>query len=375
MEIKLHEIPIRELIKDYADNGEGGVVGYGGRLDIRPIYQREFIYKDKQRDAVIDTVRKKFPLNVLYWAVNDGGKFEVLDGQQRIISICQYCTSVFSIDYKYFHNLTQEEKDAILDYELMVYHCKGNDREKLDWFKTINIAGEKLTDQELRNAVYAGTWVSDAKGDFSRRECRAYGLASKYVKGSPIRQEFLETAIEWIIAGKHNKDKKPMQIEDYMAEHQHDKNASPLWQHFQQVIAWVQATFPNYRNEMRGVPWGELHAKYKNASLNADELEIEVTLLMEDDEVKNKAGIYQYVLTRDEKHLNLRAFTPSQKRQVLEKQNGKCKNPQNNPNCKGTISLDEAEADHIDPWSEGGKTELDNCQVLCKPCNRRKSDS
>lgn len=367
MSIDPNKIPIRDLVKDYADKGEDGVTGYGDNLDIRPIYQREFVYKDKQRNAVIETIFKGFPLNVLYWAVNKGGKYEVLDGQQRIISICQYVIGDFSINHQYFHNLTEEEQNAILDYELMVYFCKGDHRAKLDWFKTINIASEKLTDQELRNAVYSGPWVSDAKADFSRNGCRAYGLASKYVKGSPIRQEFLETAIDWISNGE---------IEEYMAMHQDDKNASPLWQHFEAVIGWVERIFPkdNYRKEMKGLPWGEFFAEHgQRMDLNAVDLEIQIAELMADEDVTKKSGIYFYVLAKDkkkaEKHLSIRAFSEGQKRTVLTQQGGKCKM------CDKEISLDEAEGDHIDPWSEGGKTELDNCQVLCKPCNRRKSDA
>ena len=168
MEIKLHEIKVVDVVKDYVNNDEEGVVGYGGILNIRPKYQREFVYKDKQRDAVIETIRKDFPLNVMYWAKNDDGTFEVLDGQQRTISICEYVKRIFSINYQYFHNLEKDEQEQILNYKLMVYFCEGTDKEKLDWFKTINIAGEKLTDQELRNAIYTGEWLTNAKKFFSK---------------------------------------------------------------------------------------------------------------------------------------------------------------------------------------------------------------
>src|SRR3990172_5937008 len=177
MEIKLQEITIKELAEDYQDNSEEGVSGYGGRLDIRPPYQREFIYKDKQRDAVIDTVTKEFPLNVMYWSVRADGNYEIIDGQQRTISICQYIEGDFSVNVgnfpekRAFHNLQKDEKEKILNYPLTVYLCSGTDSEKLEWFKTINIAGEELTDQELRNAVYHGSWVSDAKRHFSKSNC------------------------------------------------------------------------------------------------------------------------------------------------------------------------------------------------------------
>jgi len=186
MNIELHEIPVRELTAGYEDNDEAGVVGYGGKLDIRPPYQREFIYKDKQRNAVIDSLRKDFPLNVMYWAVRSDGNYEVIDGQQRTLSICQYVNGEFSIDGLAFHNLQDDQQQQILDYWLMVYFSSGTDSEKLDWFRTINIAGEEHTDQELRNAVYAGPWTADAKRYFSKTGCAAYGLAGDYMRGSPI---------------------------------------------------------------------------------------------------------------------------------------------------------------------------------------------
>src|ERR1035437_7039186 len=198
MKIELEEITVREVSEGYINDEEEGVVGYGGKLNIRPKYQREFVYKDKQRDAVIETVIKKFPLNVMYWVKNEDGTYEVMDGQQRTISICEYIAGNFSINHLYFHNLQTDEREQILDYNLMVYFCEGTDKEKLDWFKTINIAGEKLYDQALRNAIYTGTWLTDAKRHFSKTNCAAHGLASDYLKGSAIRQDYLETAIGWI---------------------------------------------------------------------------------------------------------------------------------------------------------------------------------
>jgi Protein of unknown function DUF262 len=242
MKIELREITIREVSSGYTNNAEDGVVGYSGILNIRPKYQREFVYRDRQRDSVIETVRKNFPLNVMYWVKNEDGTFEVLDGQQRTISICEYVTGNFSLDFQYFHNLTDDEREEILDYRLMVYFCEGSDREKLDWFKTINIAGEKLTDQELRNAVYTGTWLTDAKRYFSRTGCPAYAIGSDYLSGSPIRQDYLETTISWI-SEDH--------IEQYMSEHQHNPNANALWLYYQNVISWVNVVFPNYRREMK----------------------------------------------------------------------------------------------------------------------------
>ncbi len=358
MKITLKEITVRELVANYQDLAENGVTGYGGKLDIRPPYQREFIYKDKQREAVIDTVSKNFPLNVMYWAVREDGNFEVIDGQQRAISICQYVTGEFAFDMLYFHNLPNNKQEEILNYKLMVYFCEGTDSEKLEWFKTINIAGEELTEQELRNAVYHGSWVYDAKRYFSKTNCPAYGLAGEYLAGSAIRQDYLETAISWISKGN---------IDVYMAKHQHAPNASELWLYFQNVINWVKVTFPAYRKEMKGIAWGELFNTFGKQALDNKKLEKEISILMQDDDVTNKKGIYFYVLNRKEKHLNIRAFTPTQKRKKYEEQQGIC------PHCKEQFKLEEMEADHITPWHEGGKTELSNCQMLCKECNRRKS--
>lgn len=237
MKIELREISISELVSEYADNQENGVVAYGGKLDVRPPYQREFVYGDKERMAVIDTVMQGFPLNVMYWAVRDDGTYEIIDGQQRTISICQYVKGDFAYMFRYFHNLTQDEQQKILDYKLMVYFCEGTDSEKLKWFETINIAGKELTKQELRNAVYSGSWVSDAKRYFSKNGCVAYQIGGKYLSGSAIRQEYLETAIAWLSKGN---------IEVYMSQHQHDKNALALWQYFQSVITWVEGTFCAY---------------------------------------------------------------------------------------------------------------------------------
>jgi hypothetical protein len=361
MKIELHRIPIRKVIAGYKDSAEEGVTAYSGKLDIRPKYQREFVYKEKQRNAVIETIKNNFPLNVMYWMIREDGGYEMLDGQQRTISIGQYVNGDFSLKERYFHNLTKEEQYQILDYELMIYFCEGTDKERLDWFRIINIAGEKLTDQEIRNAVYTGPWLSDAKLKFSKTNCVAYLLANdggQLVSGSPIRQEYLETALSWINDGK---------IENYMAKHQHDKNADELWQYFQDVIAWVRNTFTNYRKEMSSVQWGELYNQFKDKKLSTAKLEDEIAELMQDEDVTKKSGIYSYVLTRQEKHLSIRAFNDKMKREAYERQKGIC------AKCKKHFEISEMEADHITPWHEGGKTTEENCQLLCKDDNRRKS--
>lgn len=365
MKIELKEITVRELTEGYEDHEELGVRAYGGNLDVRPPYQREFVYRDKQRDLVIDTLRRDFPLNVLYWAVRDetaasGGDiptYEVIDGQQRIISICQFVDGDYAFESRYFHNLTADEQEQVLNYKLMVYFCTGTDSEKLGWFKTINIAGAVLTDQELRNAVYAGPWVADAKRYFSKNGCPAYGLGNEYMTGSPIRQEYLETAIKWINNGN---------VEGYMAVHQHKPNANELWLYFQTVIAWVKATFPVLRKEMKSVDWGKLYNEFKDAELDPVKLESQITELMQDDDVTKKRGIYVYVLNGEERNLSIRAFTDNQKREAYERQKGIC------PVCGEHYELIGMEADHITPWHEGGKTTAANCQMLCKADNRTK---
>lgn len=358
MKIELKEITVRELTEGYEDNAEAGVVGYGGRLDIRPPYQREFIYKGQQRAAVIDTITKNFPLNVMYWAVRENGGFEVIDGQQRTISICQFVEGEFAFKERYFHNLQKDEQEKIRDYPLMVYQCSGTDSERLEWFKTINIAGVELTQQELRNAVFFGPWVSDAKRYFSKNGCPAHAIGGDYLKGSFIRQEYLETVIEWINHGK---------IDAYMAKQQHKPNAVELWLYFQAVMNWVKATFPKYRREMKGIPWGELYDSHKGDEIDPAKLEKEIARLMADDDVTNKKGIYHYVLNRRERYLNIRAFTENQKREAYERQKGIC------PVCNKHFEVEGMEGDHISPWHDGGKTAADNCQMLCKEDNRRKS--
>ena len=358
MKIELKEITIKEVSNGYKNSDEEGVVGYGGKLNIRPKYQREFIYKDDKRNAVIETVKKNFPLNVMYWVKSEDGTFEVMDGQQRTISFCEYIDGKFSLNNLYFHNLTDTDKEQILNYKLMIYFCEGNDKEKLDWFKIINIAGERLTDQELRNAIYTGTWLTDAKRYFSKSGCPAYGIASDYLKGVTIRQEYLETVIRWISGDK---------IEDYMSKHQHEPNANELWLYFQNIISWVKVAFPNYRKEIRGVEFGPLYNEFKNKKIDSKKIEKEITELMQDEDVTKKSGIYSYVLTRQEKYLNIRAFTDKMKREAYERQKGVC------IKCKEHFEIEDMEADHIKPWHEGGKTVSENCQMLCKQDNRTKS--
>ncbi|MGI9461610.1 MAG: HNH endonuclease, partial [Alphaproteobacteria bacterium] len=252
-------------------------------------------------------------------------------------------------------------KKKILDYKLMIYVCKGNEEEKLDWFKTINIAGEKLTNQEMRNAIYHGPWVTDAKRYFSRRNCPAYRIAGKYMKGIADRQEYLETAIAWDSGKRDDKT-----IRQYMNDHRKNSNSKNLKQYFENVIGWVKKNFPTYRKEMNGIEWGEHYNNYKNEKFDAKKIEKQIAELMIDDEVQKKSGIYNYIFDKKEKHLNLRSFDDKTKREVYDKQKGKCKI------CDKKFDIDDMQADHIKPWSKGGKTIKENCQMLCRPCNQEK---
>lgn len=366
MKIELHEIPVWDVVAGYVDSAENGVVGYGGKLNIRPAFQREFIYKEKERNEVIRTIMKNFPLNVMYWAKGDDGNFEVLDGQQRTISVCQYVTGEFSVDHMVFDNLTKTEQGQILDYPLMIYICEGTDKEKLDWFRIINIASVELTPQELRNAIYTGEWLTDAKKYFSKSQCPATQIAGDYLTGPANRQKDLETALKWIAA------RDGIEIEDYMSQHQHDTNCNELWLYFQSVINWVKATFPKYRGKlMKGLDWGIYYNKYGAGKYDPKALEARIVELIEDYRngyISNQRGIYEYLLDGQERHLNIRAFSPEMAQAAYERQKGIC------PKCGKHFEIGEMQADHIAPWSKGGKTTADNCQMLCADCNRRKSN-
>ncbi|EAM0277263.1 DUF262 domain-containing protein [Campylobacter upsaliensis] len=389
MQIDKTEIKIKELIAGYTRDEESSqIVAYAdssgvARLNIRPKYQREFVYKEAQRNAVIDTILKGFPLNIMYWVKNVDSsaecEYEVLDGQQRTISICEYVKGSFSVLWndksQYFHTLSKDLQEKFLDYKLDVYVCQGSDSEKLEWFKTINIAGETLTNQELRNAVYASMWLSDAKRRFSKPNGLAVLKGAKYLNGSALRQEFLESAIAWKVDSR--KDEK---ICEYMAKNAKDsRNADELWEYFAKVIDWVEMKFETYRKEMKGLEWGLFYNTYKDKPLDAKELESKIIELMQDDEVGSKKGVYAYVLSGDEKHLSLRAFSESVKRAVYEKQGGVCANSDGHikgvqcPHENERLELEQMEADHILAWSKGGKTEKENCQMLCRECNRKKS--
>lgn len=361
MKVEKKVITIGELVAGYRDSGEDGVVGFGGNLNIRPAYQREFIYKPAQQEAVINSILHDFPLSVMYWADSEDGNFEVLDGQQRTMSICRFVDGAFSVGYKFFSNMCEEERNRFLAYELDVYHCSGNYDEKLEWFEVINIAGEKLTQQELRNAIFSGPWVTDAKRYFSRSNCQAKIIGDSYTKGSPIRQELLELAINWASNGR---------VKDYMLDHRNLPDASELWIYFQSVVHWAKRIFTVDRPELtKHVNWGKLYNTYKDTPLNSVTLENTIRQLLSDPEITNQKGIYPYILTGDERHLNIRSFPQVIKVRKFTQQNGKC------AKCSAETPISNMEADHITPWSQGGTTDESNCQLLCKTCNRTKSNA
>lgn len=388
MNIKLNPITVRDIIEKYKDNAEEGVVGYGGKLNIRPAYQREFVYKNEQRNEVIRTVMRgypstTFPLNVMYWAKADKDQFELIDGQQRTISLCQYANNEFSIIFdgipKNFDNLSQEKKDYFLNYELQVYVCEGTPEQRLEWFSIINIAGEPLTPQELLNANYTGSWLSSAKLYFMKGNSAAYGLANKYIEieANQSRGKGLETAIRWI--SNNN-------VKQYMADHQNDENADVLWFHFKKVIEWVQSTFTKYYREMKGLNWGQLYDKYSGQSYVSKKISLQVEKLHSDPYVKNSKGIFEYILGGliDTKLLNVRVFDDATKRSVyaIQTKTAKRKGKSNCPDCalghdanKTKIwTLSEMEADHVTAWSKGGKTVSQNCEMLCIRHNRAKGN-
>lgn len=376
MQITKKTITVRELSQNYRDDNEGGVYGYDNgehKLWLRPPYQREFCFKDKKRDAVIDTVMNGFPLGIMYWSKVDDNTFECLDGQQRSISICQYVNSDYPVKFngndRFFHNLNEEEQEIILNYELEIRICEGSEEEKLRWFQRINVAGEVLTEQELLNATYTGPWLSDAKNFFSKRNCVAMQMADGYIKGNPIRQDILEKALSWI-ADRDNLESGQM----YMAIHQHDEDANELWLYFQTVINWAKMLFPDTSKKLTAVQdWGILYNKYHDKSYNSNTLKSEVKKLLLDDDVTKDTGIIPYVLSgktkHDEKLLSIRAFSEGQKIKAYEKQKGIC------PICGKHFEYEEMQGDHIVPWSKGGRTIDENLQMLCSTCNATKGNN
>ena len=344
MKIQLKEVTIAELYDGYEYDELSDILGYGGKLNIRPAYQREFIYKPEQEQEVIRSVMQEFPLNVMYWS-DEGDHYELLDGQQRTLSICRYLDRAFSVDKLYIHNQTPDMRKRIMDYKLLIYVCKGTVSEKLKWFNVINIQGERLSEQEMRNAVFTGAWLTDAKKRFSKATGKGVLLGTRYLAGDPKRQKYLETVIKW--AANSDKERFGGEIETYMGIYQDKPNANDLMLYFQKVINWVEATFPKYDPLMKGLDWGNIYETYKDKeNIDTDALQQELERLWMDDDVTHKAGAYEYVLGGDEKVLNIRKFSPAMAKAAYTRQQGIC------PICGKHFELSEMEADHITPRSQ-----------------------
>ena len=321
---------------------------------------------------MITTVLHGYPLNVMYWVKRSDDAewpYEVMDGQQRTLSLCEYVAGKFSYDFKAFFNQPADIRQRILDYRLTVYVCEGEPSEKLAWFKTINIAGKALNEQEINNAIYAGPFVSDAKRHFSKNSCGAYRLGKDLVNGSSIRQDFLKKALEWM-AAHETRSGHQMTAVGYMATHQHDPNANNLWTYFQNVLNWAITNFnlKRFKKIMKGLDRALLYDLFHNKTLDTAALEKRIAELMADTdyEIQRPTGIIPYVLTGDEHSLDLRAFPDKIKQAVWEEQHHVC------PLCHKEFELEQMEGDHIIPWSKGGRTVKENCQMLCMECNRRK---
>lgn len=374
-----YAVTVRKLVEGYSyDNETGEIRCFGGRLNPRPSYQREFVYSLEDQSKVFSTLKRSFPLGIMYWCDAGDGTYELVDGQQRTLSICHIIDNDVSIEINdvniYFRDLPESEQEQILDQELLVYVCIGNLDEKMDWFSTINIAGKELTAQEIRSAVYSGPFVSDARRYFvSGADGNALSNGyDVFVKNKVIRQELLGQVLEWHAdfemtdSGKSG-DKL---IRAYLAKHRHDENAKELFNYYEEVLDWANYIFgTKYKKELPKVEWGILYNKYHMKTVSPREVQKRVDELMENPEIVKKSAIFEYVFSGEEKILSPRAFDDSMKRSKFEEQKHLC------ADCGNEIpDLKSAQADHIYPWSEGGRTEYGNLQILCVKCNNKKSN-
>jgi 5-methylcytosine-specific restriction endonuclease McrA len=379
------DITVKDICEGFVYNElEGrGLFGLSGKLTIQPEYQRNYIYADGKKDvAVIESVLKGYPLGLIYFVKVDDDRFEILDGQQRITSLGRFVNDKFAIKdenglQQNFSGIAKDKQRKILESELLIYECEGEESEIKEWFKTINIVGVPLNNQELLNSIYSGPFVTKAKEEFSNSQNANIQKWSAYVKGSANRQEFLERALDWVSEGK---------IDDYMSRHRFDENINELKTYFNTVIDWVSGLFLEVESEMRGLEWGRMYEQYHKNAYDPVKVSEEVQKLYGDSYVKNRKGIFEYVLggSVNTKLLNVRVFDEATKKSVYKKQTeeARLKNKSNCPLCaighdanKGKIwSFAEMDADHVTAWSKGGATSIKNCQMLCKTHNRAKGN-
>ncbi|MFA5248178.1 MAG: DUF262 domain-containing protein [Patescibacteria group bacterium] len=381
------DITVKDICEGFVYNElEGkGLFGLSGDLTIQPEYQRNYIYASdggKREIAVIDSILKGYPIGLIYFNKVSENNLEVLDGQQRITSVGRFVTDKFAIKdengmEQYFGGMAKDKKAKILETKLLIYECEGTESEIKEWFRTINIAGVPLNNQELLNAVYSGSYVTLCKEEFSNSQNANIQKWSAYVSGSADRQDFLECALGWVSKGK---------IGDYMSSHRTEKNINELKKYFNSVIEWVSSVFTDVESEMRGLEWGRLYEVYHKKSYNPKKVSEEVQKLYGDPYVKNRKGIFEYILggSTDTKLLEVRVFDDATKKSVYKEQTTKAekKKESNCPLCalghdsnKEKIwSLNDMDADHVAAWSKGGATSAKNCQMLCKTHNRAKGN-
>lgn len=385
MQTTLKQYKISKIVDGFVYNEfEGkGLFGLSGKLTIQPEYQRNYIYAEKNREeAVIDSLLKGYPLGLIYFNKIGEDKFEVLDGQQRITSIGRFTKGKFAININgnetYFSGLSQDQKDKIMNSSLLVYICEGSESEMKEWFKTINIVGIPLNSQELLNAIYSGPFVTMAKEEFSNSQNANIQKWSAYIKGVANRQDYLRTALDWVSQGR---------IDEYMSKHRYDYDINELKSYFNTVIDWISGIFITVEKPMNQPNWGELYEEYHKNAYDPNKINKLVQDLMADSDVTKKTGIFEYVLSgeKDPKLLNIRKFSDNDKRTKYKSQTNQAKKEgtSNCPICntdKNYKHTDyiwkykEMEGDHIKPWSEGGRTELSNLQMLCKHHNSMKSN-
>ncbi len=379
------KITVKDICEGFVYNElEGkGLFGLSGKLTIQPEYQRNYIYADGKKDvAVIESILKGYPIGLIYFVKVDDDNFEVLDGQQRITSLGRFVTNKFAVKdengmEQYFSGIAKDKQKKIIETKLTIYECEGEESEIKEWFKTINIVGVPLNNQELLNAIYSGPFVTLAKEEFSNSQNANIQKWGAYIKGSANRQEFLERALDWVSKGT---------VDEYMSSHRYNKNIDELKTYFNSVIDWVSGVFDVVENEMKGLEWGRLYEQYHKKSFNPAKVSEKIQKLYADPYVKSRKGIFEYILggSTDTKLLDVRVFDEAIKKSVYTKQTevAKKKGKSNCPLCvighdankEKVWSFKDMEADHVTAWSKGGKTSEKNCQMLCKTHNRAKGN-